>query len=669
MLAFTRLNPEANRLRDFLQGDPAAILLIELYDDRADLLPPRLAALESELRQSGFGYHQLALTDPAAQARVWKLRTMALGLSMAEKGDAKAISFVEDTAVAPEHLRDYIAEFLELIARHETTAGVYAHASVGCLHVRPVINLKTEAGVRKFEAIAGEVADLVLKYGGAISGEHGDGLVRSPFQEKMYGTVLYQAFRELKRTFDPLSILNPGKIVDAPPLSASLRYGPGYVTPALETTFDFSVDGGLLPAAELCAGVGACRKKREGTMCPSFQATRDEKDSTRGRANLLRLAITGQFGLHGFTDPHVHEVLDLCLECKACKSECPTNVDMARLKAEFLHQYYQKHGLPWRNRVFGHVAELGRVGCALAPVSSWLARSGPSRWLNERLLGIDRRRMPPAFARRSLVRRFSSLSWNDQSEAVGRVMLFPDTFTNYFEPEIGAAAIALFHRAGCAVTLGPPDLRCCGRPLISNGLLDQAVANARHNVERLHEWSRRGGPIIACEPSCILTIRDDYPALLKGELRSRAETVAKACLTFEEFCDSVLTSENRGTVDRKLGPGRILVQAHCHQRSLVGVGPILRLLRHLPGSEVIDLDAGCCGMAGSFGYEVEHYEISRQVGEQRLLPAVRRAGADAVVVAPGFSCRLQIAHFTGRTAVHPAELLHSCVSRKSSPGS
>ncbi len=507
VLAFTRLNPEANRLRDFLQGDPAAILLIELYDDRADLLPSRLAALESELLQSGFGYHQLALTDPAAQARVWKLRTMALGLSMAEKGDAKAISFVEDTAVAPEHLRDYIAEFLELIARHGTTAGVYAHASVGCLHVRPVINLKTEEGVRKFEAIAGEVADLVLKYGGAISGEHGDGLVRSPFQEKMYGTVLYQAFRELKRTFDPLSILNPGKIVNAPPLSASLRYGPGYVTPALETTFDFSVDGGLLPAAELCAGVGACRKKREGTMCPSFQATRDEKDSTRGRANLLRLAITGQFGLHGFTDPHVHEVLDLCLECKACKSECPTNVDMARLKAEFLHQYYQKHGLPWRNRVFGHVAELGRVGCALAPVSSWLARSGPSRWLNERLLGIDRRRIPPAFARRSLVQRFSSLSWNDQSEAVSRVMLFPDTFTNYFEPEIGAAAIALFHRAGCAVTLGPPDLRCCGRPLISNGLLDQAVANARHNVERLYEWSRRGGPIIACEPSCILTIR------------------------------------------------------------------------------------------------------------------------------------------------------------------
>jgi FAD/FMN-containing dehydrogenase/Fe-S oxidoreductase len=661
VLGFTRLNPEANRLRDFLQGDPAAILLIELYDDRVDLLPPRLAALESELRQSGFGYDQLALTDPAAQARVWKLRTMALGLSMAEKGDAKAISFVEDTAVAPEHLRDYIAEFLAIIARHETTAGVYAHASVGCLHVRPVINLKTEAGVRKFEAIAEEVADLVLKYGGAISGEHGDGLVRSPFQEKMYGTVLYQAFRELKRTFDPLNILNPGKIVDAPPLSASLRYGPGYVTPTVETTFDFSVDGGLLPAAELCAGVGACRKKREATMCPSFQATRDEKDSTRGRANLLRLAITGQFGFDGFTDPRVHEVLDLCLECKACKSECPTNVDMARLKAEFLHQYYRKHGLPWRNRFFGHVAELGRVGCALAPVSNWLARSGASRRLNEKLLGIDRRRVPPAFARRSLVRRFSSLPWNEKSDAASRVLLFPDTFTNFFEPEVGRATIESLQRAGCAVTLGPPDLRCCGRPLISNGLLDHAVANARHNVERLFEWSRSGGFIIACEPSCILTFRDDYPALLKGDLRSRAETVARACKTFEEFYESIIPGKDSGIHFWKPGPRQIVVQAHCHQRALVGVVPMMRLLRQLPGSEVIDLDAGCCGMAGSFGYEVEHYHVSRLVGEQRLLPALNQAGPDTVIVAPGFSCRLQIKHLAGRTALHPAELLRSCV--------
>jgi Fe-S oxidoreductase len=659
-------------------------LLIELYGGTPDDVAPQLASLEADLRQNAFGYHHLAVTDPAVQGRVWKLRTMALGLSMAEKGDAKAISFVEDTAVAPEHLRDYIAEFLAIIERHQTHAGVYAHASVGCLHVRPVINLKTEEGVRNFESIAKEVSELVLKYGGALSGEHGDGLVRSPFQEKMYGSVLYNAFRELKRTFDPYNLLNPGKIVDAPPLSTNLRYGPGYATPAVRTTFDFTADGGLLPAAELCAGVGACRKTGEGTMCPSFQATREEKDSTRGRANLLRMAITGQLGLQGFTDSNVHEVLDLCLECKACKGECPTNVDMARLKAEFLHQYYREHGLPWRNRIFGHVARLARLGSVLAPLSTWMVQSRPARWLNETLLRIDGRRMPPAFARRSLVSRFQrpTAEANDRGYPV---LLFPDTFTNYFEPAIGEAAVTLLRRTGYTVTLGPPGLRCCGRPLISNGLLDEAVANARHNVDLLDQWSRQGGRITACEPSCLLTIQDDYPALLRGERRARAEAVAGLCTTLEELISGTGRASfdaGRGAPDPahppteglpahqsglnlKPGPRRILVQSHCHQRSLVGAGPTLEMLRVIPGAEVIDLDAGCCGMAGSFGYEIEHYEISRLVGEQRLFPAVLQEGPDTVIVAPGFSCRLQIKHFTGRPAIHPAELLASCLGWKS----
>jgi FAD/FMN-containing dehydrogenase/Fe-S oxidoreductase len=671
VLDSTKLNPEANRLRHFLQGDPEAILLIEFYGEEPADLPPRLSALLKELQANGFGYHHLPVIDPTEQARIWKLRTMALGLSMAEKGDAKAISFVEDTAVSPEHLCDYIRAFLALVARHETKAGIYAHASVGCLHVRPVINLKIEEGVRKFEAIAEEVSDLVLNYGGALSGEHGDGLVRSPFQRKMYGAELYEAFREVKGTFDPQQLFNPGKIVDAPPLTANLRYGPGYLTPAVATTFDFSVDGGLLQAAELCAGVGACRKKRDGTMCPSFQATCEEKDSTRGRANLLRLAISGQLGFQGFTDPAIRQVLDLCLECKACKSECPTNVDMARIKAEFLHQFYRKHGVPYRNWLFGHVAMLGRLGCALAPLSGWLARSALSRRLNEKLLGIDRRRVPPAFTRRTLLqrvrRRGTTLPSKPHSSLApsghwrSEVLLFPDTFANYFEPETGEAALDLLQRAGCVVTLGPPDLQCCGRPFISNGLLDRAVANARHNVERLFEWSRQGRPIASCEPSCILTIRDDYPALLKGVTRARAETVARTCQTLEEFLEPILAERARNWGDSQPQPRQILVHTHCHQRSLVGVGPVLRLLSLIPGAEVIDLDAGCCGMAGSFGYEVEHYEVSRLVGEQRLLPAVRQAGRDAAIVATGFSCRHQIQHFGGREALSTAVVLQDCL--------
>ncbi len=691
VLDSTRLNPEASRLRDFIQGDPGAILLVELYADRPEDLPPRLDALEADLQRRGHGYHVHRTTDNVAQGRIWKLRKAALGLSMAEKGDAKAISFVEDTAVAPGRLRDYIAEFLQVIARHGTTAGVYAHASVGCLHVRPVIDLKTVEGVRRFEAIAGAVADLVLKYGGALSGEHGDGLVRSPFQEKMFGPALYGAFRAIKRTLDPLNLLNPGKIVDAPPLASSLRFGPAYVTPDVPTTFDFGADGGVVRSAELCAGVGECRKKRDGTMCPSYQATRDEQYSTRGRANALRLALTGQLGLNGLTDPRLFDVLGLCLECKACKGECPTNVDMARLKAEFLHQYYRENGLPWRNRVFGNVAAVARWGAKLAPLSNWLMRSRPMRWLNEKLLGIDSRRVPPAFARQTFVDRYLQW-WLEDKPLVTerRVLLLADTFTNYHEPWIGMAAAKSLYQLGHYPSLaypgeliaqevdtlvrvisheidlnydaleaikGAPGLRCCGRPLISNGMLTQAVEHAEHNVDRLYPAAARGTAIVACEPSCLLTIKDDYPALLRGAARRKAETVAAMCQTLEEFLDQATACD--GAPPLKAGPRRVLVQGHCHQRALVGMGPTLRLLRRIPGAEVIDLDAGCCGMAGSFGYEKEHYEVSRQVGEQRLFPALRPAGPEDVIVAPGFSCRMQIQHFTGRTALHPVELVRS----------
>jgi FAD/FMN-containing dehydrogenase/Fe-S oxidoreductase len=662
VLDSTRMNPDAARLRDFLQGDPAAILLIEFFGDRKEELAQRVETLASELTHRGWGYHYHPATKPSAQARIWKLRKMALGLSMAQKGDAKAISFVEDTAVSPEHLRDYIAEFLAIVARHGTTAGVYAHASVGCLHVRPVINLKTEQGVRQFEAIAGEVADLVLKYGGALSGEHGDGLVRSPFQERMYGPVLYNAFRELKRTFDPHNLFNPGKIVDAPPLVNNLRYGPDYVTPHLGTTFDFSADGGMARAAELCSGVGACRKRRDGAMCPSYRATLEEQHSTRGRANALRLAMTGQLGTKGLADPALLEAFDLCLECKACKSECPTNVDMARLKAEFLHQYYQRRGLPLRNRLLGNVALLGQWGCRLAPVSNWLTRSRLTCWLNERLLGLDRRRLPPAFARK----KFTALARRAAKEITAENMtpaacLFPDTSVNYFEPEIGLDAIEVMKRVGYRALIS--DTRCCGRPMISNGLLSQAVENARYNVERLFPHADIGKQIIACEPSCILTIKDDYPVLLRGELRRQAEVVAGACRTFEEFVESALAAGSPPAWNLLAGPKAIMVQGHCHQRALTGMESTLRLLRRVPGAEVIDLDAGCCGMAGAFGHEKEHYEISRLVGEQQLFPALREAPDGTAVIAPGFSCRVQIKHFTGRTALHPAQLLRALLDR------
>jgi Fe-S oxidoreductase len=416
------------------------------------------------------------------------------------------------------------------------------------------------------------------------------------------------------------------------------------------TTFDFSADGGLARAAELCSGVGECRKKRGGTMCPSYQATLEEQHSTRGRANTLRLALTGQADLTGLTDPAVLEALDLCLECKACKSECPTNVDMARLKAEVLDQHHRQHGLPWRSWLFGNVATLSAWGCAMAPVANWWAGSTVGRWLNEKAFAIDRRRVPPRFAKNPFGPKNDVADRNQQPGP--SVLFFPDTFINYYEPETGIAALRLLSQVS-AVFPYQKVWGCCGRPMISNGMLGAAIVKASQLVEWLYRW---GGAIVACEPSCILTIKDDYPALLKGELRAKARAVAERCFTFEEFLEKRLAETD---VAFRPGPKRILVQGHCHQRSLVGMGPTLKLLKRIPGVEVIDLDAGCCGMAGSFGYEKEHYDISRLVGEQRLFPAIRQADADNVIVAPGFSCRQQIEHFTGRKGVHPAALLHS----------
>src|SRR5438477_9349203 len=391
--------------RSILLTEPGALLCVEMYADRAEDLPPRLEALERDLAASSVRCQSRRFTGPD-QARIWSLREAALGLSMAMKGDAKSLYFVEDTAVSPEKLRDYIDRFLKLVRGHGTSAGVYAHASVGCLHVRPVVNLKTAEGVYRFEAIANAVADLALEYGGALSGEHGDGLVRSPFMQKMFGPVLYEAFRTIKRTFDPHGIFNPGKIVDAPPITDNLRFGSKYRTPDPKTWFDYSEFGGMGGAVEMCSGVGACRKKLAGTMCPSYMVTRDESASTRGRANALRMAMTGRLGDTGLGDQGVFEVLDLCLECRACKAECPVGVDMARFKSEFLADYWKRHGTPLRARVLGHIHEMSRWGSRFAPLSNLAARSAPVRWLNEQVLGLDRRRTPPAWASKTFADRF-----------------------------------------------------------------------------------------------------------------------------------------------------------------------------------------------------------------------------------------------------------------------
>jgi Fe-S oxidoreductase len=583
---------------------------------------------------------------------VWSFREAALGLSMAMKGDAKSLSFVEDTAVAPERLRDYIAAFLKIVEDHGTRAGVYAHASVGCLHVRPVVNLKTADGVRTFKSIAGAIADLVLAYGGALSGEHGDGLVRGPFIEKMFGPVLYGAFRDVKRAFDPDGVLNPGKIVDAPPLTANLRYGAGYATPDPATYFDYSDHGGLGRAVEMCSGLGACRKRGEGTMCPSYMATLEETHSTRGRANTLRLAMAGRLGDARLTSNDVYQVMDLCLECRACKAECPVGVDVGRFKSEFLAEYWTENGTPLGVRAMAHVRSLLAVGSLAPALTNAIARSGLTRRVAERVLGVDRRRTLPSLAPRTFERTFETIAGPRSSGA--DVVLFNDTFTNFCHPQVGAAAVEVLRAAGCEPRLAPHG--CCGRPLMSKGLLGEARELAARNVGALADAAAARRPIVFLEPSCLSAVREDAPALLRGELQARAREIADVCVLLEDFLES-----RAGIAPLPLakGPASILLHGHCHQKAMGLVAPARALLARIPGATVRELDAGCCGMAGSFGYAREHYGISQTIGERRLLPAARSMAPDTVLIASGTSCREQVRHFTGAAAMHPAELLRS----------
>lgn len=639
-------------LRQIVRSERSSLLCVEFYGEHLDALLPRMQAAERDVAAAGLRAHARHVTDAAGQARVWHVRESSLGLSMGMKGDAKAISFVEDTAVAPERLRDYIDRFRAIVARRGTHAGVYAHASVGCLHVRPVVNLKTAEGLAQFAAIAGDVADLVLEFGGALSGEHGDGLVRGAFNEQMFGSTLYEAFRRVKRTFDPQGTFNPGRIVDTPPITAHLRFSPAYRTPGPATYFDFTDDGGLGRAVEQCSGVGLCRKTQSGTMCPSYMATRDENDSTRGRANVLRLALSGQLGDDGLDAPAVHDALDLCLECRACRSECPTTVDMARIKSEVLAARWDRHGAPLAVQAFGHVRTVAAIGSAAAPLINAVTGSRIGRAVNEALLGVDRRRSLPTWTRQTMSRQLRAATPRSPVRAV----LFADTFTEHSEPANGVAAAAVLDRAGIGTTLVPHG--CCGRPLISQGLLEEARRNAAATVDALHDHASRGHAIVFLEPSCLSAIRDDAPALLSGRRRQRAEVVARQSVLFEAYLEDELAA-GRASLALTRGPASILLHPHCHQRSMGLASPAAALLRRVPGATVTDLDAGCCGMAGSFGYTTDHYDVSRAIGERRLAPAARALAADGVLVAAGTSCRHQVADLTGTTALHPARLLHS----------
>jgi FAD/FMN-containing dehydrogenase/Fe-S oxidoreductase len=651
ILRQAQANLEYSRMTDFIDGDPDSLLAVEFTGESESEVESKLDHCMEHMGRKRLGYSIKKLTSAGDQAKLWNVRKAGLGLMMNVPGDAKPLPFVEDTAVSPEQLPKFVKRFDEIVKAHGTEAGYYGHASVGCLHIRPLINLKREDGVEKMASIAEAVSDLVLEFGGSMSGEHGDGRARSPWHEKMFGPQIYDAFRQVKQAFDPKGIMNPGNIVDAPAITENLKISPTYRPLHVETGFGFTEEGSFAKAIEMCNGQGACRKL-SGTMCPSYMVTRDEEHSTRGRANALRSAMSGALPVDSMTGKRLYDVLDLCLECKGCKGECPSNVDMAKLKYEFLYRYHKANGYPLRNRMLGNVSQLGKLGSFFAPLSNWTMKSSAVKGLIEDTVGIDRRRSMPTYASQTFSQWFRARGdarFNEQAR--GQVVLFPDTFTEYNYPNLGRAAVKVLEHLGYDVIVPKPV--CCGRPMLSNGMLDKAKHNAAQNVSAVLPFIQGGAKLVGLEPSCILSFRDDYVDLLGSEA---AKTVSKNTMLIEEFV--LHAQDNDGATLEYAGePGRIVFHGHCHQKALVGTSAAMQVLSQIPGCDPTEIQSGCCGMAGSFGMEKEHYDVSMKIGEQSLFGPIRDQQGEFTVVSEGMSCRHQIDDGTGVEAKHLVEVL------------
>ena len=630
MIGLARAIPAFRATVDaFIRGEPDAILLVEFADERVGRLKD-LVQLMADLGQPG---SVVEVTDAKAQRDIWEVRKAGLNIMMSMKGDGKPVSFIEDCAVPLEHLAEYTDRLTRVFEKHGTRGTWYAHASVGTLHVRPILDMRRD-GAGKMRAIAEEACAMVKEYKGAYSGEHGDGLVRSEWIAPFFGPRLTAALGEIKSWLDPQGLMNPGKIVNPPKMDDAtlFRFPPGYGTQVPATVLDWSEWGGFDKAVEMCNNNGHCRKFDAGTMCPSYRATRDEIHLTRGRANTLRLALSGQLGAEG--DEAVKQALDLCVSCKGCKRECPTGVDMARMKIEFLAQYKKKHGHSARDRAIAYLPRYARTAARLAPLANLSTR------LLQRQLGFAARPLP----------RWRRDYFRDRGADNGDVVLLVDTFNRYFEPENARAAKAVLEAAGRRVQV-PADL-CCGRTFLSAGMVDEARREAQRMLDVLGPLAARGVPIVGLEPSCLFSLRDEFPVLMKG-----AEKLADNAFLFEEFL-----ARHPGRLKFREMRHSVLLHGHCHQKAFDAMPAVHKVLAMVPGLAVKTVETSCCGMAGSFGYEAEHAEVSMKMAEMSLLPAIRNAPED-LLVADGTSCRHQILDGSGRQPLHVARLLESALSR------
>lgn len=659
ILDCTKGNLEQQENRFFIEGDPAAVLVIELRHENPEALETQTNALIQQLKKADLGY-AFPIVSGDQTNNVWNLRAAGLGLLSNVPGDAKPIACIEDTAVDVNDLPAYIDEFEALMNSFDQEAVYYAHAGAGELHLRPILNLKSKVDRDKFRRICESTAQLVKKYNGSLSGEHGDGRVRAEFIPLMVGEENYKRFQRVKQIWDPNNIFNPGKIVNALPIDEDLRFEEGQVLSKIKTTFDFSENGGLLSASEKCNGSADCRKIT-GAMCPSYQATKNEETTTRARANMLREVLTenGHETLP-LADENLKKVLDLCVSCKACKRECPSNVDMALMKSEFLHQYHEKNGFDFKTKLFGGIHKQNQFGMIAPSFVNFLFRNSFTSSVIKSVLGIAQQRSLPELNRLTFRKWFSSQSIGKEGKN-GSVYFFVDEFTNYNDLDIGRKAVLLLKRLGYGVKI--VDHEVSGRTYISKGMLDEAKRCAVKNVDLFDNLVSSDHPLIGLEPSAILTFRDEYPKLIRGEQLEKAKSLSASCFTIEEFLQQESKSIDFSeffTSSKK----HIKVHVHCHQKALSNKqasNDVLSLPKNYT-SEIID--SACCGMAGSFGYEKEHYDVSMQMGRLKLFPAIKNADTETIIAASGTSCRHQIKDGTDKEALHPVEVLYDALNEQ-----
>ncbi len=635
----------------FIKDNPAAILLVEFYDDDLDRVMQRTQQMADDLKQKGKGYAYPIYGEGKEYNEVLLVRKKGLGLMMGMTGGPKPLAFIEDAAVPVEHLPAYIDQVVKICEKYGTHAAMYAHASVGLIHVRPILDLRKQEDIEKMKSIANETFDLVVKYGGSWSGEHGDGMVRSPFNERFFGSQLYNAFREVKKVFDPDNLMNPGKIVEAEPMDVNLKYGGNYKDQEIASQFHYKAEGNFSESVHMCTGVGECRKTIGGTMCPSFKATRDEEHSTRGRANALRMAMSNQLDDQGLASPRLHKALDLCLSCKACKSECPSNVDMAKMKSDVLQLYYDKHGTKLRDKMIRDSAKASsRLSGMFSGIVNGIQHSSLFRSALDSISGFDKRRILPDYASEPFYKWFDKHGVN-QPKQDKQVVLFADTYLNFHEPNIGISAFELLKACGYEVLLA--NVGCCQRPKISHGFLREAKKEGQKTLDKLKVYLSKGLNVVVCEPSCASALNEDLPDLIdNAEL---ATQLKGQVMMIDVFLDREIES---GRLKHKLQlvEGDISIHGHCHQKALYGTEAMKKTIQP-SGHQVEEIPSGCCGMAGSFGYEKEHYDLSEKIGESILFPKVRALKEGTTLVANGFSCRHQIEHFTGVKPKHWVEVV------------